>query len=179
MFRNMPSLWPNRSVSRLSVASVDAANFHSTLRRSGKRLVGQHRRARAVAEQAGADENAGVVIEIKRRAANFNADGENSPGAPGGENGLGRPQIRQGGAAALAHQIQGEDIRAQAKPFADVARQARAQIAGAGADEDGVNFIGRAVRVPPARVARPRRRARARGGRSAPAARRASVQKPR
>jgi hypothetical protein len=53
-----------------------------------RRLVGQNRRARAVGEQTRADQNAGVVIEKKCRAANFDADGQNFFGASGGENGF-------------------------------------------------------------------------------------------
>ena len=114
---------------------------------AGQRIVGQHGRARAVAEQAGADQNSGVVIHEESRAANFDADGEHSFCAASGENRLARAQVRQGRAAALAHQVEGKYILAQAELFADVAGEAGAQIAGAGADQHGINCFRRTVRI--------------------------------
>jgi len=40
------------------------------------RIPRQHRGARAIAEQARADQHAGIVVEIHRGAAHFDADGE-------------------------------------------------------------------------------------------------------
>ena len=48
-------------------------------------------------------------------------------------------QVRQGGGAALADQVVGLDVGAQAEPLDDVAGEARAEIAGAGADDDRVD----------------------------------------
>ena len=126
------------------------------------RFPRQNRRARAVAKQTGADEHAGIVVEIKCRAANLDADGQDFLGAFGGQQGLGGAQIGQRRAAALADQIQREDIRAQTEPFTHVTGKARTQIAGAGADEHGVNFRGRATGVLQGAVARLPRPAQAR-----------------
>jgi hypothetical protein len=46
-----------------------------------------------------------------------------------------------------ADEIEGEDVRAQAEPFTDVAGEAGTQIARASADEHRVNFAGFAFRV--------------------------------
>ena len=53
---------------------------------------------------------------------------------------LGRLQIGERRAAALPHQIERQHVGPQAQPLAGIARQAWTQIAGAGADEDGVNL---------------------------------------
>jgi len=111
------------------------------------RFIREHRRARAVAKEARADEHAGIVIKIKRRAANFDADGQDFSRAAGGKQSFRRAQIGQGRAAALADEIECEHIRTQTEPFADIAGETGTQIAGASADEHGVNFIGFAVRV--------------------------------
>ena len=110
-------------------------------------MVGQNRRARAIGKQARADQNAGIVVEKKGRTANFDADGQNFFGAPGGNDGFGRAQIWQCRAAALPDQIERENIFAQAKLFADVTGEAGTKIAGAGADEHGVNFFRGAIRI--------------------------------
>ena len=113
----------------------------------GQWFVGQNGRAGAVGEQTRADQNAGIVIEKKSRAADLDADGENFFCATGGENGFGGAQIWQRRAAALADEVERENIRTQAELFADVTREAGTQIAGAGADEDGVHFLRPAVGV--------------------------------
>ena len=105
----------------------------------GLGVARQHGRARAVAEQAGADQHAGVVVEIHRGAAHLDADREHVPAAP--EASSARPSCRLGKrrGAALADQVEGLHVGAQAEPLDDVARQARAEVAGAGADDDRVD----------------------------------------
>ena len=77
------------------------------------RFIREHRRARAVAKEARADEHAGIVIKVKRRAANFDADGQDFFGPAGGEDGLGGAQVRQRRATALADEIKREHVRAR------------------------------------------------------------------
>ena len=48
-------------------------------------------------------------------------------------------QVRQRRGATLADEVEGLHVGAQAEPLDDVAREAGAQIAGAGADDDGVD----------------------------------------
>jgi hypothetical protein len=48
----------------------------------------------------------------------------------------GEPKIRQGGRAALANEIEGQNVGAQAQSLDHIPRKARAQVAGAGADDD-------------------------------------------
>ena len=103
------------------------------------RRVAQNGSAGAVAEQTGADQYAGIVIQIKGRAAHFDTNGQNSFAPSAGQQGFGRPPIRQGGATALPDQVERQHIRAQAEPFADVTRQTRTEVAGAGADNHRVD----------------------------------------
>ena len=113
----------------------------------------QHRRAGAVAEQAGADQDAGVVVEVHRGAADLDADRQHVRARRRREQRARELQVGQRGGAALADQVVGLDVGAQAEPLDDVAGEARAQIAGAGADDDRVDVA--------ARRARPRERRRA------------------
>jgi len=61
--------------------------------------------------------------------------------AAGRQQGIACGEVRHGGDAALADEIKGEHIRSAAEPFGHVARQPRAQVARAGADDEGINFI--------------------------------------
>src|SRR5665213_3203788 len=92
-------------------ARVGKFPFNAAARR--QRLVGQNGGARAIGKQARADQNAGVVIHKKGGAANFDADGENFFGTPGGDDRFARAHIWQGRAAALADEVEGENIWAQ------------------------------------------------------------------
>src|SRR6185503_15790802 len=98
--------------------------------------IGKNGGTGAIAEKARANEHADVVIKIHRGAADFDTYGENTFGAASGEQGIGDAQIRQGRAAALADEVEIHDIRAQTEPFANVTRQAGAEIAGASAGDD-------------------------------------------
>ena len=111
------------------------------------RFVTQHHRARAVAKQTGADDDAGIVIEKKRGTANFDADGQNFFRPPGGKQSFGGPQVWQSRAAALADEVESEHVGAQAETFADIAGEAGAEVTGASADENGVNFRRRTIGI--------------------------------
>ena len=148
--------------------SARRCRCHSTrpppLRRGSRR---EHGGAGAVAEQAGADQHAGVVVEVHRRAAHLDADRQHVRRRAGADQRSAELQVRQRRGAALADEVEGLHVGAQPEPLDDVAREARAQIAGAGADDDGVDRR----RIEPgrrrARALRPRRRASARGRESA------------
>ena len=99
----------------------------------------EHGRAGAVAEQAGADQHARVVVQVHRRAAHLDADRQHVRRRAGADQRSAQLQVRQRRGAALADEVEGLHVGAQAEPFDDVAREARAQIAGAGADDDGVD----------------------------------------
>jgi hypothetical protein len=58
---------------------------------------------------------------------------------PGGDQRVRGAQVGQRGAAALADQVEREDVGAQAEPLGDVAGQARAEVPGARADEEGID----------------------------------------
>ena len=111
-------------------------------RRPGVGSARQHGRSRAVSEQARADQHAGIVIQIHRRAADLDADRQHPLGAPAREQRFGRAHVRQGGAASLADEIERKNVGRQAEPLGDVARQAGAQISGARADDDRVDVAG-------------------------------------
>src|SRR5258706_14185172 len=64
-----------------------------------------------------------------------------------GQEGFSGPQIWQGGAAALADQIQHESIRPNSKPLTNKTGEARTQISGAGADQDGIQLVSGEARV--------------------------------
>ena len=70
------------------------------------------------------------------------------PCVPGEQQTFRRAQVRQRRAAPLSHQVQRQYIGAQAKEFADIAGQTRAKIAGAGADNHGINLPGRGLGLP-------------------------------
>jgi hypothetical protein len=56
---------------------------------------------------------------------------------------FGDAPIRQRRATTLPNQIERHDIGAQPQPFADITGETWTQIAGAGADNDGINLRGR------------------------------------
>ena len=102
----------------------------------------EHGCAGAVAEQAGADQNAGIVVEIHRCAAHLDADREHVRRGAGTDQRSRELKVRQRGGAALADEVVGLHVGAQAEPLGDVAREARAKIAGARADDDGADLVG-------------------------------------
>ena len=119
--------------------------FHAAGVASG--FLGQYRRPRAIAKQAGADQHAGIVIEIGCRAAHFDADGQNPPGPSPSQQGFSHTPVGHRGAATLPDEIERKHAQPQPKALGDVAGQSRAQIAGAGADDEGVDVTGFAARA--------------------------------
>ena len=78
-------------------------------------------RASAIAEQTGADENAGIVIKVEGGAADFDADAEDAICLAGGDKGVGELEIGKSGTAAVANRVREVDARPEAELFADVA----------------------------------------------------------
>jgi hypothetical protein len=108
----------------------------------GRRFGRKNDGGGAIAEEAGADEDAGVVIEVAGGGADFDADDENPAGAPGLELGGGLVEGGEGGATALADEI--EEGRGGRKPkaFGNIAGKAGAEVAGAGGDKEGIDLGG-------------------------------------
>jgi hypothetical protein len=102
----------------------------------------QDRGTCAVAEQAGADQHAGIVVEVHRRAAHLDADGQYVLAGVGRQQRTPKLKVRQCRRAALADQIEGLHVGAQSQPFDHVTREPRAQVAGAGANDEHVD-VGR------------------------------------
>jgi hypothetical protein len=107
--------------------------------RPGRR--GNHGRTRAVAEQAGADQHAGIVVEIERGRADLDADRQRVPCLARRQNRFRRAQVGDGRAAALADQVERKRVRPETEAFDHVTGEAGAKIAGAGADDDGVDGV--------------------------------------
>jgi hypothetical protein len=103
--------------------------------------VGEDRRASGIAEKASADEDARIVVEKKRRATDFNTDGEDVFATTGCQQSLSGREIRQGRATSLADEIEVEDIGSEAEPFANVAGEAGAEVTRASADDEGVDLF--------------------------------------
>lgn len=101
------------------------------------------RSACAIAEQAGTDEDPGIIIQIEGCAAHLDADGEDVLCPACRQQGLRRAAVRYGGATTLSDQIECVHVGAQAQSLANVAREPRAQVARAGADENGVDVCRR------------------------------------
>ena len=106
-----------------------------------------HGRGGAIAEEACADEHARVVVDIKRCAAHLDADRKHAPAALRPEQRVRRAQVGQRRAAALADEIEQQRIGAQCQPLGDVARQSRAQVTGARADDERIDFAWRSARL--------------------------------
>ena len=100
------------------------------------------RRGGAVAEEAGADEDAGIIVEVEGGGADFQGDAGDGGGGLGGEDGGGGAERGDGGAAAEADEVLEEGVGAEVERFRDVAGEAGAEVAGAGADEERVELIG-------------------------------------
>jgi len=92
----------------------------------------------AVGEEAGADEDAGIVVEVESRRADF--DGDAGDGGVGvcRENVAGAAEEGNGSAATETDEILEEGVGAEAEMFGDVAGETGAEVAGAGADEERV-----------------------------------------
>ncbi len=105
-------------------------------------MLDEHDRRRAVAEEAGADEHAGVVVEVEGGGADLDRDAGGDGVGVRGEHALGGAERRDGGAAAEADEVLEVGVGAQAELLGDIAGDARAEVAGAGADEQRVELVG-------------------------------------
>lgn len=93
----------------------------------------------AIAEEAGADENAGVVVEIGGSGTNFHANNEGVAGLAGGEEGGGLLEGGEGGAAAEADEIKKGEGGGESEALGKVAGESGAEVAGTGGDEEGID----------------------------------------
>ncbi len=92
-----------------------------------------------ISEEAEADKNTGVVIQIKRGGGNLDSDCGNSGGGVCGEDSACGFEEGEGGTAAEAEEVLQEGVGPEAKAFGNVAAQARAEVSGAGADEESID----------------------------------------
>jgi hypothetical protein len=96
----------------------------------------------AVAKEAGADEYAGIVVEVKGGGADLDRDAGDGGFGPRGEEGGGGAEGGDGGTAAEADEILEKGVGAEAEGFGDVAGDTGAEVASAGADEEGIELVG-------------------------------------
>ena len=90
------------------------------------RLVANGDGAGAVAEQAGTDQYAAIVVDVKGCASYFYADRKHKSAALGGDQAFGGTQVRQRRSASLADQVQTQNVGPQADPLVHIAREAGA-----------------------------------------------------
>jgi hypothetical protein len=109
----------------------------------GRRLRVEDHGGGPIAKEAGANENAGVVIEITGGGTDFHADHEDPAGASCLELCGGLIQGREGSPAALTHEIEQRGRTRKPEGFGDIAREAGAEIAGAGGNEKSIDLVGR------------------------------------
>src|SRR5439155_9831442 len=88
-----------------------------------------------------------IIIEIKSRAANFDANRKDVLARARVDQADGCGKIRQRGAATLPDQVQQQRIGAQTKRLADIARQAGTKITGASADDQPIDLRGSQARL--------------------------------
>jgi len=113
----------------------------------GGRFRAENNGCSAIAKEAGADQDAGIVVEITGGGTDFHADHEDPAGAPGLELGGGLVQGREGSPAALTDEIEQRGRARKPKGFGDVAGETRAEIAGAGGYKKSINLIGGKVSI--------------------------------
>ena len=82
MLRSMPSRCSNISALRSPARSASVLSVPGDRGAPPRAAAREHRRAGAVAEQAGADQHAGVVVEVHRGAADLDADRQHVPARP-------------------------------------------------------------------------------------------------
>ena len=108
----------------------------------GGRLRAQDYRGGAIAKEAGADENAGVVVEIAGGGTYFHADDEDPASAARLELGGGLVQGREGSPAALTDEIEQRGGAGKPETFGNITGEARAEIASAGGNEKSIDLTG-------------------------------------
>lgn len=126
------------AISRLQ-QGIGGNPFHLAMVRGG--FVRKNRCSGAIAKQAGANQNTGIVIEIKCGAADFDADRERLFAPARAEKAFCRSQIGNGRPAPLPHKIEGDDVVPQPEAFADVACKSRTEVTGARADDNGIDVV--------------------------------------
>ena len=95
-----------------------------------------------VGKKTGADNHAGVVIEKEDGRADFDGDAGDGGAGLRGEHVTRGPQRGNRGAATETDEILENRIGAQAELFGNVTGESRAEVTGAGADEQGVEVRG-------------------------------------
>jgi hypothetical protein len=108
----------------------------------GGRLRAQDHGSGAIAKEAGADENAGVVVEIASGGTDFHADHEDPASAARLDLGGGLVQGREGSPAALTHEIEQRGGAGKPETFGNITGEARAEIASAGGNEKSIDLTG-------------------------------------
>jgi hypothetical protein len=77
------------------------------------RRIRQNRGSSAVTEKARANEHTRIIVEIKRRAANFDANRKHALASVGCQKSLSAPEVGQRGAATLSDEIKRQNVRPQ------------------------------------------------------------------
>jgi hypothetical protein len=108
----------------------------------GRRLRAEDHGGGPIAKEAGANENAGVVIEITGGGTDFHADHEDPASAARLDLGGGLVQGREGSPAALTHEIEQRGGAGKPETFGNITGEARAEIASAGGNEKSIDLTG-------------------------------------
>lgn len=106
---------------------------------TGDSFFGDDGSGGAISKKARTDQDAGIVIQVRRGRAKFHADYESIPGLTGTDKGGGLLEGRQSGSAAHPHEIEKRDGGGEAQFLGEVAGQSRAEIPCTGGDKDGVD----------------------------------------
>lgn len=120
---------------------VGGASNKPDLALGGGGLLGENGGGGAVAKEAGADENAGVIVEVGGSGANFHANDENVVGLTRGKEGGGLLKSGKSGAAAEADEIEKGERGGETEALGEVAGEAGAEVASAGGHEEGVDLV--------------------------------------
>jgi len=96
-----------------------------------------------IPKKAGADEDPGIVVQIRGGGADFHAGHKDMAGVPGLKESGGLIERRKSGPTTLSHQIQQSGGNGQTQRFGYVAGKSGAKVAGAGGDQQGINFFRR------------------------------------
>ena len=99
----------------------------------------------AVAKEAGAQDHAGIVVEVEGGGAYLDGDAGDGSAGVGGEETLDGAKGRDRGATAEADEVREVGVGAEAELLGDVAGDAGAKVAGASADDEGVDIGGGAA----------------------------------
>ena len=120
------------------VVGVEVFEFPSGFRGG---LAGEEEGGGAITEEAEGDEDAGVVIDVEGGGGGLDGDDCDVMVGVRGEVSVGGAESGDGGAATEAYEIAQVGIGAEAEAFGNVAGGAGAEVAGAGAEEEGIDFL--------------------------------------